>query len=88
MSQPHQSTAFNDRPGIYEIRAGRRIAYRDSRAKAFRYAHEAARRGDIPMCIINVGQNERLDFNALQQGWGELDLPILLLNRGRLNEFT
>ncbi len=76
MSHIHLSTTFNDQLGIYFINAGSRSALRDSRAKALRYAYEAALQGHNPISIVSVGKNERLNSHAILQGWRELGLHL------------
>jgi hypothetical protein len=80
MSQTHQSMTFKDQPGVYLINAGNRIAFRDSRAKALLFAHEAALQGNNPTSIVGVGTSERLDGHAILQGWRELNLDLLIGN--------
>jgi hypothetical protein len=66
----------NDQPGIYLIRAGRRLAFRNSLIEALRCAYEAALSGQSPKSIIGIGINEQLDAGDILNGWRELGLPL------------
>ena len=71
----------NDQPGIYLIRAGRRLAFRNSLKEALRYAYNAALSGQSPQSITGIGIDERLDPRDILKGWRELGLPLDSIHR-------